>query len=217
MTRLTRKEMQQQTRQRLLEAAERAIAERGIEAASLRDIAEAAGYSLGAVYSNFESKEALLRELLATHMQKEIDLIRAALAGDAGDSPEDSLRRLEVLLRAMRRDELLSSLVAEFHLHANRNPAFRREFYESKKQRLAIMAEGLGAIFERFGRRPVIDPMDLAQGFSALWVGFAIQGRDGGGEAAEAVTMLFLEALLGKSPPDVPVAGGRAVRKRRSS
>ena len=213
MPRLNRKEMQQQTRQRLLEAAEGEIARRGIEAASLRDIAEAAGYSLGAVYSNFNSKEDLLRELLATHMQKEMDLIREALSDNESESPAESLAKLEALLRAMRKDEVLSGLIVEFHLHANRNPTFRQEFYESKNQRLSVLADGLSSLLRRFGVELSIEPQSLAQGFSALWVGFAIQGNEGGGDRAEEVTMFLFDALLSKASPRLPTHEDKKSRK----
>jgi len=217
VTRLNRKEMQQQTRRRLLEAAEREVSLRGIEAASLREIAESAGYSLGAVYSNFDSKEELLRELLATHMEREMGLIRAALCDDASASPAESLARLGTLLRAMREDRVLSGLVVEFHLHANRSPVFRKEFYDSKNQRLGALAEGLASLFLRSGLEIGIDPLQLAQGFSALWVGFAIQGAEGGGDCAEEVTMYFLDSILKSATPVAPATGSNGAGKKRRS
>ncbi len=201
MPRLTRRETQEVTRERLLAAAERLIAERGIEAASLRDIAESAGYSLGAVYSNFSSKDALLQAILANHMVREMQVIREVLSDASTASPGESLARLAALLRTMRENGVLSGLIVEFHMHANRNKAFREAFFESKNARLAELAEGLSALFRRDGVELPIDPLLLAQGFSALWVGFAIQGREGGGESAEQVTTLFFQALLSTGKP----------------
>lgn len=57
--RLTREESQAQTRGRLLDAARTVFAGRGYHGASVEEIAEEAGYSKGAVYSNFESKEEI--------------------------------------------------------------------------------------------------------------------------------------------------------------
>src|SRR3712207_4648784 len=57
--RLTRAEKQAQTRDRLVDAAARVFARRGFHAASVEEIAEEAGYSHGAVYSNFSGKEEL--------------------------------------------------------------------------------------------------------------------------------------------------------------
>ena len=62
---LSRQESQAQTRRRLLDAAAEVFAERGFGAAPLEEIAERAGYSRGAVYSNFEDKDDLFLALLA--------------------------------------------------------------------------------------------------------------------------------------------------------
>src|SRR6478735_1901890 len=55
--RMSRAEMQLQTRERVIEAADALFVERGFHASSVGDIAAAAGYTKGAVYSNFASKE----------------------------------------------------------------------------------------------------------------------------------------------------------------
>src|SRR5439155_26468515 len=62
--RLTRDERRAQTRADLLDAAGRVFVERGFEGASIEAIAEEAGYTRGAFYSNFQSKEQLFAELL---------------------------------------------------------------------------------------------------------------------------------------------------------
>src|SRR6187549_3687736 len=62
--RLTRKEKQAETRQRLLEAAERVFLRRGLRGSSVEEIAAEAGFTRGAFYSNFRSKDQLFVELL---------------------------------------------------------------------------------------------------------------------------------------------------------
>src|SRR5258706_6443215 len=61
--RLSRQQSRLQTRERLLEAATLVFSRRGFDAASVEEIAEEAGYSKGAVYSNFASKEELFLTL----------------------------------------------------------------------------------------------------------------------------------------------------------
>ncbi|MEH3129334.1 MAG: TetR/AcrR family transcriptional regulator [Mycolicibacterium neoaurum] len=79
MPRLTRAERQEQTRAELLQAAKARFLERGYAATSLEDIAEDAGFSKGAVYSNFGSKPALCREVLALiHHEKLGEMSRLA-------------------------------------------------------------------------------------------------------------------------------------------
>src|SRR5579863_1807875 len=73
--RLTREQSKDQTRQRLLDAALTIFMKKGFVAASVEDIAEAAGYTRGAFYSNFRSKAELLIELLRRdHERMQVDL-----------------------------------------------------------------------------------------------------------------------------------------------
>ena len=71
---MTRAEQQAQTRERLLAAAERVLARHGYGGASIDLVTAEAGYSKGAIYSNFESKEAVFLELLRVYMEREIRL-----------------------------------------------------------------------------------------------------------------------------------------------
>lgn len=64
LKRLTRAERQQQTRDGLLDAAARVFVRRGFQASSVEEISAEAGYTRGAFYSNFRSKEDLFVELL---------------------------------------------------------------------------------------------------------------------------------------------------------
>ena len=81
MTRLTREQSQAQTRAKLLECAPRVVAREGYEAASIDKIAEAAGFSKGAFYSNFDSKEEFFLELLARHAGQDVIEIGRLLDG----------------------------------------------------------------------------------------------------------------------------------------
>ncbi len=58
--RQTREESQAETRERLLESASKLFCKHGVEATSIDQVAEEAGYSRGAFYSNFETRDALV-------------------------------------------------------------------------------------------------------------------------------------------------------------
>lgn len=62
--RLTRAERQAQTREELLDAAARVFVRRGFQGSSVEEISADAGYTRGAFYSNFSSKDEVLVELL---------------------------------------------------------------------------------------------------------------------------------------------------------
>src|SRR4051812_29687054 len=81
--RLTRAEQRERTRDALLDAAGRVFVERGFSGASVEAIAAEAGYTRGAFYSNFASKDELFAELL---QRRAFDQYRA-IARESGDRP----------------------------------------------------------------------------------------------------------------------------------
>jgi len=118
--RLTREESRQQTRTRLLEAAVQVFSRRGYQAATVDEIAEAAGYSKGAVYSNFSSKEELFLELL----DQRFALERANWPGIANlivPAGEPILDEVDHYIEAIRSDRDWVILLMEFMLYALRD------------------------------------------------------------------------------------------------
>lgn len=92
MSRLSRAESKERTRGRILDAALPLFLDNGYHACSVEQIAEAAGFTTGAVYSNFGGKLDLAAEALDTLYAREIDQLLAGLTGD------DSLEAWERLL-----------------------------------------------------------------------------------------------------------------------
>lgn len=87
MSRLTREESRALTRVKLLASAREVVAREGYESASVERIAEEAGFSKGAFYSNFSSKEEIILELLETHSMQDVQEI-SELLGDEKDPVE---------------------------------------------------------------------------------------------------------------------------------
>src|SRR5258707_1547990 len=81
--RLTRAQQQALTRERLLAAAERVLAGQGYGGASIDLISAEAGYSKGAIYSNFESKEAVFLELLRLYMERDMGELEKIVSLDS--------------------------------------------------------------------------------------------------------------------------------------
>jgi AcrR family transcriptional regulator len=87
---MTREESRQQTRRRLLDAAARVFAKRGYRSASVEEISSEAGYTIGALYSNFSGKEEVLLALLEQRVAQIAErIVTAALQVD---TPTDKLR-----------------------------------------------------------------------------------------------------------------------------
>lgn len=68
----------------VLEAARSVFGEKGVEGASIREIAKRAGYTPGAIYSYFESKEAIYAALLAESLERLNEAVTAARAPRTG-------------------------------------------------------------------------------------------------------------------------------------
>ena len=87
---MTREESRQVTRGRLLEAAASVFAKRGYRRASVEEISSEAGYTIGALYSNFAGKEEVLLALLEEQVARIAE--RMVTAARAADDPVDKLR-----------------------------------------------------------------------------------------------------------------------------
>lgn len=122
MTRLTREESRALTRAKLLASAREVVAREGYENASVDRIAEEAGFSKGAFYSNFNSKEEIILELLETHSLQDVGEI-AALLGDVKD-PEQMISIICDWSLARSTDPNWGLLALELFRRARRDATF---------------------------------------------------------------------------------------------
>jgi AcrR family transcriptional regulator len=172
--RLTRQESRLETKTRLLESAAQLFARGGYEGASVDLIAESAGYSKGAFYSNFESKEAIFLELLDMHKRREIDALAQLLAQDIPASELVSLIRNSEGARSSDFD--FGLLSAEFQLQACRDKTFAKTYAKLHRTHRDTMAGLVTRLFAKLGRTPPSTPKDLADIIMALTTGLSLQG-----------------------------------------
>ena len=175
--RLTRKERQAETRERLLEAAQRVFLRRGLQGSSVEEIAAEAGYTRGAFYSNFKSKDQLFVELLHDRVYRSYHrMLEEAEESDA--NPRDQLRRSAERVRDVQSDEegrWLFRLWLECLTQAARDESFRKlvaTFWSGSREMLAAQGK---ALYKELGRKPPLDPKDVATGMIALDIGLALQ------------------------------------------
>jgi AcrR family transcriptional regulator len=116
------------TRLRLLRAAERIFARDGFEASRLEDIVALAGYTRGAFYAHYASKEDLLFDLMERAVNEKVETLRAVLA--QADNSAGRWQALRGHYSQMACDRRWALLSMEFKLFAIRHPAAR--------QRLAV-------------------------------------------------------------------------------
>lgn len=171
MARLNREQLREQTRERLLEAARGLFIRGGFAATSIDAIAEAAGYSKGAFYSNFDSKETLFLVLLERHMTSEL----ATSAGffDETAGAEVIIERIADRYATNRDDADWCLLSIEFALHASRSPEFAVRHAELFRQHHEGIAGIVARIAELSGRTAA-NPAVSAVAFVAFRQGLAL-------------------------------------------
>jgi AcrR family transcriptional regulator len=136
----TRDEKKARTRRRLLDAAAAVFGQRGFAATSLDEIAEEAGFSKGAVYSNFTSKEDLFLAVLDEHVGRQMLDIGGRI-DRTGTTDEQVAEAGQLFMDLFQQERTWYLLSFEFLAYAARNPEFQVEFSARQRaQREAIVA-----------------------------------------------------------------------------
>lgn len=169
---LTPERRRQQTREHLLAAAAEVFAARGFHGASLDEVAAVAGFTKGAVYSNFKNKEDLFLALFKANYDREMDAIRAALQ-NSEVPPEARLSDFVALIRdqTTQAGRSFNLLYQEFCLYAARNPDVRDELTRIDDEGAQALAEILQAERERVGLEPLASPLQTARIVEVLFRG----------------------------------------------
>lgn len=143
-----------QTRERLMTAAVAVFAEKGIAGASVEELCEAAGFTRGAFYSNFESKDELCFALIRSLSDAFLDAVRTTVAGLA--APGDNVAALvdtavDSFLSFQPRDRPTVLLMMEMELYALRHPQFAVAFKQLRDDTRRLFTEVLSEVLEREG------------------------------------------------------------------
>jgi len=126
------------TRAKLLEAASEVFAEVGLGEASVERICERAGFTRGAFYSNFSSKDEMFLELAGDVARDRVAGVRARMADivatggldGVAEDPSIIIRVLDVI-----GDDPLTTLLAyEISIRAMRDPEFAAAYREHEQQ-----------------------------------------------------------------------------------
>ncbi|WIB25763.1 TetR/AcrR family transcriptional regulator [Curtobacterium sp. MCSS17_015] len=186
-----------EVRERLLTAGARVFAEQGVHEARLDDVAAAAGFSKGAVYSNFSSKE----DLVAHVMQRATNLVLRSLqelvrvdieAVDVGDAVRAAFGRHD--------QSAQFALLSELRGYAIRHPEFMPEFVRQRRH----LHDGVRELVHRwFAAHPDVEPGMPLDTFAALLV------------AANSGIVFDAPALDGVDPGDAVAAMVEAVIRPR--
>lgn len=162
-----------ETRQRLLESALSVFARNGYERATVDEIVREAGFSKGAFYVHFESKEDLFWEMLQERIEKQQELFRQAI--DVDQSVEENEKRILQVLFAGHDDPLGPAVFLEFAAHGMRNPKVAERLSEMYSRWHSFVVETLTGGRELGLVRDDIDISLLASAIMALMEGGMIQ------------------------------------------
>lgn len=171
---MTRAERRARTRSDLLDSAARVFARRGLHAASVDQVAEDAGLTKGAVYSNFSSKEELFLAMLAERYAERVAEMRA-IARAAG-TPEATMQAGGADFTAtLDADPEWAALYVEAWAHAVRRPEFAAQLIEHHRalrdELAAMVAE------QQHGAEPPFGAERVAAMLLAIGNGFAMEHR----------------------------------------
>jgi AcrR family transcriptional regulator len=158
----------EETRARLLGAAAQVFAKKGYERASVDDIAQAAGFTKGAVYWNFASKEELFLALVRERQAVLVGEFFTAAANARGDEYVSSLADV---YKRQAPDPNEWKLWMEFVLYALRKPSLARRIRKEGEDSFHALAEQLDRrLAERPGRPPLSATL-LARLYTAIFDG----------------------------------------------
>jgi AcrR family transcriptional regulator len=149
---MSRAEKQEQTREALLRAASKLFCSRGLEGTSIDEVVEAAGYTKGAFYANFKSKEELFLVMLDEKFSAELERLDRTLAG--GDDPDAEARLAAAEFIHFASGDEWPRLYFQFAAHAARNEGFRQELATRQQS----MRERLVKVYERWTKSIDVDP-----------------------------------------------------------
>jgi len=185
----------ERTRNLLLDAAEEIFARRGFDAAALEDIADAAGYTRGAIYSHFGSKAELFLSVVERQRQQFLDGFADVVESfhNLDDLQADEIAdRWGQILASQGPDR--ASLGYEFTLFLLRNPEARARVASQRDETAHALADYIAKGVARLGGELAMDAVDLARVVLAANDGVTLHSL----LDEQAVYRPFLQMVIGQ-------------------
>jgi AcrR family transcriptional regulator len=169
------------TRQKLLDAAAQVFAEVGLDAASVEAICERAGFTRGAFYSNFETKDELFLELVGNVARERVDAVRSRVLqleseGGLGEVPALALEIVQRVLDISADDRLGVLLMNEIRIHALRNPRLAAAYLAQEDEMRRSVAQIIEDIARAKQLRFRMPADEAARLMLTVWEGASVRG-----------------------------------------
>jgi AcrR family transcriptional regulator len=211
--RLSRAERREQTRQELISAAEACFVTRGFHATSVDQVAEQAGYTKGAVYSNFAAKEDLFFAVYERRVERVLTEVVPALRQAGLEHAFDSLATATI--DRSDRDDGWLAVFFEFWGHVVRHPELRERFAAIHARFLEPLADAVRQLAEDRGLTLPADvtASQVALAWNAMEIGLGLerltQPQTVDAAVARRMGWLLLDAVLGAAQPPAGDNGQR--------
>src|SRR5437588_10722186 len=153
---LTPERRRELTRSTLIDAAADVFAKRGFHAASLEEIAEAAGFTRGAIYKNFENKEELFYAVIERRIDVQLSRFREALSEDSA-AAFDPARLAAIWQEELGFESEWMTLDLEFRLYAMRNEEARQRWVAHEREFRSLVARFIEEQQKVLGASTTID------------------------------------------------------------
>jgi AcrR family transcriptional regulator len=172
--RLTRAERRERTREELIAAADARFTARGFHATSVDEIALEAGYTKGAVYSNFESKEDLFFAVYERRAARVVAEYERTIR-EAGTV--EGIERL-IAQTAQRRNSKEDGWLAvffEFWAHVVRRPELRERFAKIHARVLEPIVSGIERLMEEHGIQLPVETRQYTVAVYVMSLGLSLE------------------------------------------
>lgn len=183
-------ERTEETRLRLLKSAENIFARDGFEAAKLEEICSRAGYTRGAFYANFESKEDLFIAMLEREALERLAGVRTAVRATQGSDAQ--LKTLRKFMVSSPRDQTWAVLFTEFKLFALRHPELKKKLADMHRRLFAATTETMDEVFALTGTTLPISTLAFAVSIGGLFYSLELDRL-----VSNAVTEAEISTTLG--------------------
>lgn len=178
------------TRKKLLDAAAQVFAEVGLDAASVEAICERAGFTRGAFYSNFETKDELFLELAGNVARERVDAVRRRVGelereGSLDRAPENAFEIVQEVLDISADDRLGVLLMSEIRIRALRNPALATAYLAQEAEMQGSVAQIIADIGRAGTLRFRMSAEECARLFFTVWEGASVRAVMAGLDSQE--------------------------------
>lgn len=196
---LRREDSQAATRTALLDAAEALILESSMPGLSLRAVCTRAGFTQGAFYSNFASREDLLLAVMERNLEERVRSFGEMTLHYHAMTFEQTIARIGEWLATVSDRREWAQMAIELRLEAVRNPALARAIAVAEQRIDVLFAERIDDLVGHFGLSPRFRSTEIVETLLVLWRGLALRYDDDNTSLPVAdIFITCMRAMLGR-------------------